>query len=351
MAKPLLWILLAAWCWPALAAEHAFNFSAMPESKPPAGFRSAVAGEGRPGDWTIVLDEVPPTLAPLTTNAPVVTKRAVLAQLAQDASDEHFPLLIDEGDVFTDFTLTTRFKIVSGAAEQMAGIAFRLQDEKNFYVVRASALGNNLRFYKVVNGERSAPIGPDVEMPRGVWQDLTIECKGNQIRCLLNGKAIFPMLEDNTFVRGRVAFWTKSDSVSYFADTKISYVPLVPPVQTMVRDLMGDYPRLVSLKVFAVTGNPPKVNLVASSDGKGLGLPGGKSELDVVGKGTIYYGKGDGTVSVVMPLRDRNGDTIAAVRVTMKSFPGQTEQNAIVRAQPIVRKMQGRVQKAEDLFE
>ena len=290
-------------------------------------------------------------MAPLTTNAPIVTKRAVLAQLAQDATDEHFPLLIDEGVVLTDFTLTTRFKLVNGTAEQMAGIAFRLQDERNFYVIRASALGNNVRFYKVVNGERSAPIGSDVEMPRGVWQDLTIECKGNEIRCLLNGKAVFPMLQDNTFMRGKVAFWTKSDSISYFADTKISYVPLVPPVQTMVRDLIKEYPRLVSLKVFAATGNPPKVNLVASSDGKELGLPAGKSELATVEKGVIFYGKSDGTVSVVMPLRDRNGDTIAAVRVTMKSFPGQTEQNAVARAQPIVRKMQGRVQKAEDLFE
>jgi hypothetical protein len=50
-------------------------------------------------------------------------------------------------------------------------------------------------------------------------------------------------------------------------------------------------------------------------------------------------------------LRDRNGDTIAAVRVVMKSFPGQTEANAIVRAAPIVRQLQARVQSLEDLVE
>ena len=31
----------------------------------------------------------------------------------------------------TDFTLTTRFKTVKGVVEQMAGIAFRIQNETN----------------------------------------------------------------------------------------------------------------------------------------------------------------------------------------------------------------------------
>ena len=35
----------------------------------------------------------------------------------------------------------------------MAGLAFRFQNASNFYVVRASALGHNLRFYKMVNGQ------------------------------------------------------------------------------------------------------------------------------------------------------------------------------------------------------
>jgi hypothetical protein len=50
-------------------------------------------------------------------------------------------------------------------------------------------------------------------------------------------------------------------------------------------------------------------------------------------------------------LRDRNGESIAAVRVVMKSFPGQTEDNAIVRAQPILKLMQPRVQSLETLLE
>jgi len=71
----------------------------------------------------------------------------------------------------------------------------------------------------------------------------------------------------------------------------------------------------------------------------------------VIGKGEVYYGKENDSVSVIMPLRDRNGDAIAAARVVMKPFSGQTEQNAIARALPIVRGMQTRIQSMQDLVE
>ena len=175
---------------PLTAAERKFDFSEMREDQPPPGFRSTVTGQGKPGDWQVIMDAVPPLLQPLTTRASAVSKRAVLAQLAQDPADEHFPLLIYEGETFGDFTLTTRFKTVKGVAEQMAGIAFRIQNETNYYVVRASSLGNTFRFYKVLNGERGPLVGPEVKIPSGVWHELTVECKGNQIRGRLDGEEL-----------------------------------------------------------------------------------------------------------------------------------------------------------------
>src|SRR6266496_3029694 len=126
--------------WFVGAAERAFDFGTMQENEPPPGFRSMVTGEGKAGNWRVMLDDVAPLLPPRSEKSPVVTKRAVLAQLSQDRTDEHFPLLVFEGETFWDFTFTTRFKTVSGTAEQMAGIVFRLQDETNYYVLRASAL-------------------------------------------------------------------------------------------------------------------------------------------------------------------------------------------------------------------
>lgn len=335
---------------PAMAAEHKFEFGEVPGGQTPPGFRSALMGKGKPGDWKIILDDVPPTLAPLNPQASSVTKQAVLAQLAQDPTEEHFPMLIYDGDIYGDFKLTTRFKTVKGVMEQMAGIAFRVQNETNYYVVRASSLGNTFKFYKVLNGERGPLVGPDVPITNGVWHELGVECQGNTIRCLLDGKEVVNVTDKaNALTSGKIGFWTKSDSVSYFAAARITYTPFEPPAQKLVRDLLKRYPRLLDLKVYIPGKDPQSTRIVASGDEKEIGKPGGKTEREVISRAETYYGKEKNSVSVIMPLRDRNGDAIAAVRVVMKSFPGQTESNAIIRAVPIVKELQAQIQSLEDL--
>src|SRR5437660_6861278 len=111
MRRPLLWA-VALSALPAMAAERKFDFSEFPEGQAPPGFRSAVTGQGKPGEWKVVLAETASAIPPRTAQAATVSKQAVLAQLAQDPTDEHFPLLIFEDEVFGDFTLTTRFKTV-----------------------------------------------------------------------------------------------------------------------------------------------------------------------------------------------------------------------------------------------
>ena len=304
-----------------------------------------------PGDWRVELDEVPPTLAPLTPQVQSVSRRPMLGQFAQDATDEHFPMLVYTGETFSDFTLTTKFKIVSGKTEQMAGIAFRVQDEKNFYVIRANALNRNVRFYKVVNGERGAPIGPALEVNPGMWHELKISCRGNEIRAWLNGSEVFSPLTDMTFRSGKIAFWTKSDSVSYFTDTAITYKPNIPLAQVLVSDMMKKYPRIQALKIYMLEGEKKESHIVASNDSQEIGQPGGKYEMGTIDKGEVYYAKAKDHLELIMPLRDRDGEPIAAVRVHLNSFPGQTEQNALIRVTPIVKEMQLGVQTRAELLE
>jgi hypothetical protein len=351
MRNDLFWA-LGLLAMPALAAEHKFDFSEMPENQTPPGFRSIVAGEGKPGDWRVIMDDVPALLQPLSSSAPSLSKKAVLAQLSQDPSDERFPLLIYQGDSMDDFTLTTRFKTVRGVAEQMAGIAFRIQNPTNFYVVRASSLGNNFRFYKVRNGAREPLIGPQVPIPSGVWHELTVECKGIDIRCRLNGKELISVADKvNPFTSGKIAFWTKSDSVSYFTDTRLVYKAHEAPAQALVREMLKQYPRLLGLQLFVLESGSKTPRLIASKATNEVNRVGGRIEQDVIEQATPYYGKEKDFVSVVLPLRDRNGDPVAAVRVIMKTFAGQTEQNAFARATPIVKELQARISSLEDLIQ
>jgi len=334
---------------PAFAAELSLDFSEAALNESPPGFRSTLTGEGKPGDWQIILDDAPLALPPLSPRAANVNKRPVLAQLARDRTDEHFPLLIYEAEEFGDFILTTRFKVVDGVTEQMAGIAFRIHDERNYYYVRASALGSTFSFFKIVNGTRSPPIGVKVEISKGVWHQLRLECKGNDIRALLDGREVLPPLIDKSFLSGKLGYWTKSDSVSYFADTQLMYDRKEIFAQTLVRDALKRFPRLLGLKIFAVTNGQAEPRIIASTNLKEIGQPGHAAEQDVIAHSRIYHGQESDAVMVTMPLHDSNGEAVAAVKVVMKAFPGQTEKNAIARAMPIVQQIEARVQSAKDL--
>jgi hypothetical protein len=343
-----LFFLWVASILPAAGAEITINFSDFAAGSTPTNFHRALAGSGKPSDWKIVMDEVPPLLAPLSPQAPVVTRKAVLAQTSADPTDEHFPMLIYDGETFRDFKLTTRFKIVSGAVEQMAGVVFRFQNESNFYVLRASALGHNLRFYKVVDGVRAAPLGPQMDISTNTWHTLAVQCQGTQITCWLDDHPVMPPLNDNTFALGKVGFWTKSDAVSYFGDTTITYTPRVPLVQALVKNIMEKQSRIMGLRIYT-PDDKGQLRVAASKDEKEIGQPGTDAEKNAFAKGTVSFGRGTGTVALVLPLRDRNGDPVAAVWVRLKSFFGETQDNAVTRATMIVKQMQTQVATKEDL--
>jgi hypothetical protein len=339
------WLVLAL---PMAGAEIKINFGDAAMGRVPTNFHAALAGGGRPGEWKIIMDEVPPLLTPLSPQAPVVTRRAVVAQTSTDPTDERFPMLIYDGETFKDFSLTTRFKIAGGTVEQMAGIVFRYQNESNCYVLRASALGNNLRFYKVVDGIRSDPIGPQLTVSTGAWHTLAVQCKGNQITCWLNDKLVMPPLQDSSLAAGKIGFRTKSDAVCYFGDTAISYTPLVPRAQMVVQGILKEQPRIVGLRIYTLddTGQP---RIIASKVEKEIGQPGTDAEKGAITDGKVYFGRSKGTVLATLPLRDRNGDAMAAVRVQLKSYPVETQDSALTRATMVLKSIQPQITSKEEL--
>jgi hypothetical protein len=203
----------------------------------------------------------------------------------------------------------------------------------------------------VVDGQRGQLIGVETPVATNVWHELKVECKGNEIRCSLNGIQLIPTITDSSFNAGKIGFWTKSDSATFFTGAKIIYTPREPPAQKLVRDITVRYSKLLDLQIFIAGSTAGSPRLIASKEGGVAENPESKVIEDVIRQGNTYYGKGKKSVTVTMPLRDRNGDTVAAARLVMSTFPGQTEKNAIERAAPIVREMQKRIHSLEDLVE
>ncbi len=335
---------------PVFGAEIKIVFSDFATGQTPAGFHRALAGSGQPGEWKVVEDEVPSLLPAFNGKTPIVARHSVLAQVSQDPDDNRFPLLVYDGETFDNFKLTTRFKIVSGTVEQMAGIVFRFQNVSNFYVVRASALGQNLRFYKMVNGQFVDPFTLGTNIAVGVWHALTVQCEGVQINCRLDDALAMPLQVPNTFATGKIGFWTMSDAVSYFDNTTIDYKPRVPAAQALVNSIMREQPRILTLRIYALDaqGQP---HIIASNDEKEVGQPGTDAEKIAIADGTVSFGKSPGVVAVTLALRDHNGDPVAAVRVRLKSFLGETQDTAVSRATLLVHQMQAHVTTSEDLMQ
>jgi len=361
MLKRVLVIIIAGFAVGVSAAQIEFDFSKDAVGQPPPGFVSLVTGRGEPAQWKVVNVQVPPILAPLEPNAPGNTaQRAVLSVQSFNLDEDHFPVLLYTNEILSDFTLTTRFKLAGGIVEPSAGVVFRAQDQSNYYVVRASAEGN-LLWYRVVGGQSYTGLGIGVKAPmaKDVWRELRIECEGSHIRCYLDGRLAIPparpgaptndlAINDTTFSRGKVGFWTKADSKCYFVDAGVRYTPRVPYVQVVINNIVKEYPRLLGLKVYASKG-PGLPEVVGAMNEHDFGAAGTKTEADVIESGSVYYLKEGRAVEITMPLRDRNGDIVAAIAVKMKTFRGETQATAVARATIVKRALELQIQTLQDI--
>jgi hypothetical protein len=170
----------------------------------PAGVTTALTGSGGPVKWSIIED----------ASAPAGPK--VLAQTSTDRTDYRFPLAIFDAPTLADLDVSVAFKPVSGEVDRAAGIAVRLIDPDNYYVVCANALEDNVRLYRVVQGKRIQFAGVNTKVATGTWQELGIALRGNRFEVRLNRQSLLIATDATFSAAGRVALWTKADSVTSF---------------------------------------------------------------------------------------------------------------------------------------
>ncbi len=334
------------------AAERVFDFSELKSGSIPPGWKAFVAGTATASaDWQVIFDEVPSAFSPLTPNATQTARRGVVAQLSRDPADERFPVLAFEGERYGNFNATLRFKLVDGQVEQMAGLAFRISDPKNFYVVRASSLGHNVRFYKFVEGQRSSPLGPELPIEKGRWYELGIKAEANRLQILLDGKEIMPELTDNSHISGQIGLFTKSDSVSYFSDLRLTYKPLESLAASLARTLLEKQPRLLDVEILGKEVGNSELHVMGAKNSKSLGRLANDVEKMVFTKDRANYHRTMVAGVVIQPLHDRNGEVIGVAQFTLKPYPGQLEDAMITKTIPWVKEMDLRIGASKDLSE
>jgi hypothetical protein len=180
--------------------------------KPPPGFSFAHTGQGSNGEWIVVADQ---------------TAKGGLAieQTSTDTTDYRFPLAIRASWSAKNLRAEIRFKAVGGKVDRAGGIAVRIQNPDNYYIARANALENNVRFYRVVAGRRQQLGTADIRVTSGEWHTMTLEAQGRRFAVSYDGAALFEVTDDTFTEAGGVALWTKADSVTRFDVMAITPMP------------------------------------------------------------------------------------------------------------------------------
>jgi hypothetical protein len=178
----------------------------------PTDFEFARTGQGGPAQWTVTSD----------TSAAV---GLAIEQTSTDRTDYRFPLAIYQSVVASNVDVTIRFKPVAGKVDQAGGIAVRLSDPDNYYVARANAVEDNVRFYRVVKGQRVQIEGANTKVTANEWHQLGLRAEGPRFNITFDGKQLFTATDRTIASAGKVALWTKADSVTRFDGIEIRTLP------------------------------------------------------------------------------------------------------------------------------
>ena len=150
-----------------------------------------MTGIGRPPDWQAIADPDGPD-------------GWTLAETAGDPTDLRFPL--------------------SGSRARVAGLLFRAQSANDYYVVRANALDNSVRLYRVDKGKRSQVGGKEAPIESDKWHSLRLIAANDRFEVSLDGKVLFTATDRSLPQSGAMGVWSQADSVTHYGSLLVGPV-------------------------------------------------------------------------------------------------------------------------------
>jgi hypothetical protein len=331
----------------AQSGRRVWSFDQDPIGKMPSGFTSALTGRGTIGRWEVVKDDSAPS------------RPNVLAQTSTDSTDYRFPLAIAEDTSYNDLSLSVKFKTISGKVDQGAGLVFRLEDKDNYYIVRANALENNYRLYRVVEGRRVQFAAANFKVTSNAWHEIKVEARAREFKCYYDGQLKITAQDGAFKEAGQIGLWTKADSVIYFDDFTVEDLGSARSsaltgkilAQKLVDELAARHPELVRIGLHVTPPHGAENVIVASNVATKIGQKSDPEDLKAMETGKPVVLKEGSNVDVTLPFHDASKRVIGAIGLTLKPTGDERESSVVKRAQSIARELETRVPSKTKLFE
>jgi hypothetical protein len=187
-------------------STKSWNFDDDVPGRLPAGFTLGTLFDGRPaGEWKVFHSER------------ARSSMQVLAQVQSKGADHAYKMLLINGTEAADLEVEVAFLLVGGKAELGAGVIWRAADDRNYYLLRVSAVEQNIRLYRVVKGVQQLVESRSQTISLKSWHRLRVRTKGCELSISYDGRELLHLC-DRTFQSGRIGLWTRSDAVTYFDD-------------------------------------------------------------------------------------------------------------------------------------
>jgi hypothetical protein len=190
----------------------------VPPSMPP-GWTATATRDQRAPHWQVIREMSAPS------------RPNVFAQTSTDPGPNEFPLAVFDRIICRDADLGVKFRISSRGRNHTAGIVWRYQDEKNYYLLHFSVDQKNIVLFHMENGQlhpipiipaaKNGPLGVPHDVHADQWYVVKLIVRGPRIRVLFGNRLLFEVMDDSLPTPGKTGLWTRGGTIAWFDDFRV----------------------------------------------------------------------------------------------------------------------------------
>jgi hypothetical protein len=124
-----------------------------------------------------------------------------------------------------NFRIEFRLKAATGYAETLGGVAIRLTESGNYYVLKVDMVRKRIAFIRKAGGRATEIIGVDTDISPDAWFTFVIQVEDGRFAVSLDGRWLFTAYDEALRQPGRIALWRTPGSAGLRFDP-VAILPL-----------------------------------------------------------------------------------------------------------------------------